>query len=100
MKICDACGKPVAMIGMGGAMLCRQCEPDVRAEMERLRSEGRPVNVMHIAKKIFRDMHGTPGVLQVRDVPVDLRERMDKAAFDQKISLRELVLKALYQYLS
>lgn len=100
MRLCDACGKPGAMIGMGGAMICRQCDPDVKIEMDRLRSEGKPVNVMHIAKRIFRETHGTPGVLQIRDVPTDLRARMDQAAFDKKISLRELVLEAIYKYLA
>lgn len=100
MKICDACGNPVqGGIGMGGALICRQCEPDVRAEMDNLREAGKPVNVMHIAKRMFREMHGTPGVLQIRDVPPDLRAKMDQACLDQKCSLRELVLKAMYTYL-
>ena len=101
MRICDACGKPTpAGIGMGGAYICRQCDPDVKIEMERLRADGKPVNVTHIAKRIFRENYGTGGVLQIRDIPAELQERMDKTAFDAKISLRELILKALYHFLS
>ena len=101
MKICDACGSPAqGGIGMGGALICSKCAPDVRAEMDKLREVGKPVNVMHIAKRLFREIHGTPGVLQIRDVPTDLRDKMDRRALDEKCSLRELGLKAVYQYLA
>lgn len=86
-------------IGRSGALICRQCEHDVKAEMDNLRECGKPVNVMHIAKRIFREMHGVIGVLQIRDVPPNLRVKMDQACIDQKCSLRELVLKAMYNYL-
>lgn len=100
MKICDACGSPTkSEIGMGGAWICRKCDPDVQAEIKRLHGEGKPVNVSHIAKRLFREMHGTPGVLQIRDIPPDLRKQMDQACLDQECTLRELVLKAMYQYI-
>jgi hypothetical protein len=99
MKICDACGKPVnGGISMGGALICRECNYDVITEMEELRAAGKPVNVLHIAKRKFREINGEPGVLQIRDVPAELREQMNRAAFEKKISLRELVLRALYRY--
>jgi hypothetical protein len=97
--ICDACGKAQGgMIGMGGATICRQCDPDVRAEMERLRAEGKSVNVSTIAKKIFREAHSAGGYL-LRDIPEDLWNRAKHRAVDDGDSLRDLLLKALRAYL-
>src|SRR5690606_17635637 len=51
MRTCDACGKPVVGgISMGGATVCRKCEPDIKAEINRLRIEGKPVSVIAIAR--------------------------------------------------
>lgn len=99
MKPCDACGSPKAMIGMGGAILCRQCEPDVKAEMDALRAEGKPVNVLHIAKRMLRETHSAGNYL-LRDIPQDLWTQAQHRAIDEKISLRDLVLKSLHAYLS
>lgn len=83
---------------MGGALICRQCDPDVRAEMDRLRNQGKPVNVMHIAKALFRGTNGGGNYL-LRDVPEDLWQKAKHRAVDDGDSLRDLVLKALYSYL-
>ena len=99
MKICAACGKPAkAMIGMGGVLICRDCDPDIKTEMEKLRAKGKPVNVGHIAKKIFRKTYDA-GKYLLRDIPDDLWQKAKHRAVDDGDSLRDLVLKALITYL-
>ena len=98
MAQCDACGRTKgSMIGMGGATICRQCDPDVQAEMDRLRSEGKPVNVMHIARKMYRETNQTGSYL-LRDIPDDLWKKAQHRAVDDGDSLRDLVLKAIRAY--
>jgi uncharacterized Zn finger protein (UPF0148 family) len=92
-RLCDACGAP-AFISMGGAMLCRACDVDVKEEIDRLRSQGKPVNAMHIARKIFKETHSA-GAYQLRDIPKDLWDAAKHAAIDRGISLRDLILEAL-----
>lgn len=99
MKLCDACGSPNANIGMGGAMICRQCDPEIRAEMDKLRSEGKPVNVMHVAKRLFRETQHDGGNYLLRDVPEELWQRAKHRAVDDGNSLRDLVLLAITKYL-
>lgn len=100
MNLCDACGKPLkGGIGMGAAMLCRDCEPEIRAEMDQLRAAGKPVNVLHIAKRIYRETHSGGNYL-LRDLPEDLWQRVKHRAVDDGDSLRDLILKALHAYLS
>lgn len=95
---CDACGRTGgAMVGMGGALICRQCDPDVRAEMDRLRAEGKPVNVMHIARRIYRETN-CGGDYLLRDIPADLRAKADQKAADEGVSLRDLILSAIERY--
>lgn len=97
MKNCDACGNPKGNIGMGGATICRDCEPDIRKEMEELRENGKPVNVNHIAKRLFRETHSAGNYL-LRDIPDDLWKEAKHKAIDQNISLRELILRAIREY--
>jgi uncharacterized Zn finger protein (UPF0148 family) len=98
MKLCDACGSPKAMIGMGGAILCRTCEPDIRIEMDQLRAAGKPVNVLHIARRIYRETH-SGGDYLLRDIPEELMLRAKHRALDEGGSLRDLILSALHAYL-
>jgi len=98
MKPCDACGRTNgAMIGMGGAMICRQCEPDIRIEMDKRRAEGKPVNVMQIARAKFREEHNAGNYL-LRDIPEDLWKRAKHHAADTGDSLRDIILKSLDSY--
>ncbi|MCU0601270.1 MAG: hypothetical protein MUC33_01255 [Desulfobacterales bacterium] len=83
---------------MGGAILCRDCDPVVRAEMDSLRAEGKTVNTLHIAKRIFRETHSAGNYL-LRDIPDDLWKKAQHRAVDEKISLRDLLLKSLHAYL-
>lgn len=99
MRACDACGRTKgAMIGIGGATICRQCDPDVRAEMDALRADNKPVNVMQIARKIFRETHSAGNYL-LRDIPEELWKRAKHHAADSGDSLRDIILKSLDAYL-
>ena len=98
--ICAACGNEVkGGIGMGGTLLCRGCAEDVRVEMERLRAEGKRVSVPAIAREMYRESHPKTGDYLIRDVPQELWDRAKHRAIDESITLRELLLAALTQYL-
>ena len=79
--------------------VCTGCLPDVQEAIEVIRASGGPVNVKHIARRIYREQYSTGGPLVIRDVPDELRSRMDTYAFKNKVSLRELVLIAVHDYL-
>lgn len=99
MKLCDACNKPViGGVGIGGARLCRNCAPDVKAEIDKLRSQGKPVNAIQIAKRILRETHAGGNYL-LRDIPDELWQKAKHRSVDDGDSLRELILNALYAYL-
>ena len=83
---------------MGGTLLCRQCEPEISAEIDRLRAAGKPVNVAHIAHRIYKETHGGGNYL-LRDVPEDLWQKAKHRAVDDGDSLRDVVLKSLHAYL-
>jgi hypothetical protein len=99
VRNCDACGSPKAQIEMGGASLCHDCDVLVRHEIERLRYEGKPVNVLHIAKRIFRENNSASNYL-LRDIPEELWNKVRHRAVDEGCSLRDLVIKSLNEYLN
>ena len=99
MRTCDACGKHIKSgTGVGRAILCRTCLPDVMAEVERLRAEGKPTDALTIARRVFRETHSAGSYL-LRDIPAELWTAAKHRAVDEGLSLRELILKALQEYL-
>jgi hypothetical protein len=100
-NLCAACGKPLTKggIGLGGTLICRQCEPAVSAEIASIRAQGKPVNAAHIAHRIYKEAHSGGNYL-IRDIPADLWDRAKHRAVDDGVSLRELVLLALESYLN
>ncbi len=98
MRICDACGNPKASNETNKAMLCPDCAVDVKTEIKKLRQEGKPVNALHIAKKLLKENHRLSDI-RIRDIPEDFKKTLQHRATDEGISLRELHLIALYQYL-
>ena len=100
MRTCDACGKPLqGGISMGGALICRECEPDIKSEIDRLHAEGKPVSVIAIARKMFRETHSA-GPYLLRDIPKDLWTAAKHKAIDKGMDLRELILDAIREYIS
>mgnify|MGYP001184538679 CR=1 FL=1 len=100
MRTCDACGKPLkGGISMGGALLCRSCEPGVTAEINRLQAEGKPVNAIAIARSIFRETYSAGNYL-LRDIPEELWTDAKHKAVDKGMDLRELILDAIREYVS
>jgi hypothetical protein len=84
---------------LGGTLICRQCEPEVSAEISSIRAQGKPVNAAHIAHRIYKETHSGGNYL-IRDIPTDLWDRAKHRAVDDGVSLRELVLLALASYLN
>ena len=98
--MCDACGKPIKSgTGVGRAILCRTCLPDVLAEVERRREAGKPTDALSIARQIFRETHSV-GAYLLRDIPAELWLAAKHKAVDEGLSLRELILKALQEYIA
>ena len=83
---------------MGGATLCRSCEPDIKAEINRLQAEGKPVSAIAIARSIFRETHSAGNYL-LRDIPEDLWIAAKHEAMDKGMNLRELILDAIREYI-
>ena len=97
---CDACGKLITGgTGAGRAILCRTCLPDVMGEIERLREAGKPADALTIARRIFRETHSV-GAYLLRDIPAELWIAAKHKAVDEGLSLRELILKALQEYIA
>lgn len=98
MKPCDSCGKPQAYISMGGSVLCRECDPIIRDEMEKLRADGKPVNVLNIARRRYKEEFSGGNYL-LRDYPEELWQAARHRAVDEGLSMRDLILKSLRKYL-
>ena len=97
---CAACGrKTKEMIPTAGVLLCRQCVPDVRVEIDKLRASRKPVNVAHIARRIYRKKHSAGNYL-LRDIPKELWDRAKHRAVDDGGTLRDLILKSVNVYLA
>ena len=100
MRTCDACGTPLkGGIPLGGALVCRICEPDISAEINRLQAEGKPASALAIARNIFRETHSA-GHYLLRDIPDELWTAAKHKAVDKGMNLRELLLEALWEYIS
>jgi len=59
-RVCEACGKDVTSspsVALGGTILCRQCHADILEEIDELRAQGKPVDVMRIARRMYRESH-------------------------------------------
>ena len=84
---------------MGGATVCRSCEPDVKAEIDRLQAAGEPVNAIAVARSIFRETYSAGNYL-LRDIPEELWIAAKHEAIDKGMNLRELILDAVREYVS
>lgn len=99
MKKCEACGTTKNIFGsLGGVMLCKEHHADISAEVEKIRAEGKQVNVMGIARRMFREQYST-GDYILRDIPKELWDGAKHRAIDEGVSLREIVLNAVQAYL-
>ena len=98
MRTCDACGKPIdSGVVIGGATVCRSCEPEVKAEIDRLQAAGKPVSAIAVARSMFRETHAGNYIL--RNIPKDLWIAAKHKAVDKGMSLRELILDAIRKYI-
>lgn len=88
---CSVCGQR-GLISMGGVLLCREHAEDVRIEIDRLRAEGKPVSVVGIARRMYREAMGGTSTYLVKDFPGSLKERAKLRALKDKTNIRELAL--------
>ena len=98
-KICDRCGTPNPTLPMGGAMLCRTCDAEIKPEIEVLREAGKPVNVLQIARKHFKENY-SGGTYMLRDIPKELLNAWKMRAIEDQGNQRDIVLAALSEYLN
>ena len=98
MDNCNCCGASRANVSIGGALLCSTCAEDVRVEMDRLRAEGKPVNALGIARRIWREKYCLASYT-LRNVPIELWRRVKQRALDNDTSARDVILTALEEYL-
>ena len=96
--LCEACGSTNVFVSIGGIMLCRQCEPEINAEIEKLRQQSKPVNVLHIARRRFKAKF-SGGDYLLRDVPAELLTKLKHHAIDNNGSVRDVILAAIIAYL-
>lgn len=78
-------------------MLCKAHMADIEAEVMTLRASGKQVNVMGIARQMFREQYSTGNYI-LRDVPSELWDAAKRKAFNDGVSLRELILEAVQEY--
>lgn len=95
---CAACGTTKKLgPSLGGVLLCNDHYHDISAQVAQLRAEGKQVNVAGIARQMFREQYSTGNYI-LRDIPKELWDTAKHKAFDDGVSLRELVLTAIEKY--
>ena len=95
MRMCDACANTRAY-EVGRAILFA-LPSDLWWRIERLREEG-TTDALAVARQIFRETHSAGSYL-LRDVPEELWTAAKHRAVDEGLNLRELIMKALQEYL-
>lgn len=94
---CEVCGQ-AASISIGGVGLCPAHAEDVRAEIDDLRAQGKQVNAMGIARRMYREANAAGNYL-LRDAPQELMDRAKQRALDDRCTMRDVILAALRSYL-
>lgn len=100
-NFCDACGRLRDCISISDAWICPICESDIRAEINRLaqlQNKKYPINVLALVKQYFLNHHDS-GSYQLRSIPRELKLAVQHQALDEGLTLRELIFKALEEYL-
>ena len=98
MAKCDVCGE-LASVSIGGAALCRLHSADVQAEVDALRSQGRQVNALGIARRMYREANDASNYM-LRDLPAEMMREMKQYALDNGGSVRDVILVAVAQFLA
>lgn len=97
---CDACGTTKHIHGsLGGAVLCKAHYQDILTEVEQLRAQDKQVNVMGIARRIYREINNTGNYI-LRDIPKDLLDAIKIKGAKTGQSMREIIIDAIQTYLT
>jgi len=84
---------------MGGAGVCRACDVEMRPEIDTIRNAGKPVNILQIARKHYKE-NFAGGTYPIRDIPADLERKWKERALKDECNQRDVVLAALIEYLN
>lgn len=96
-KHCAACGRStLGLIRISGTLICRDCEPGIRADMAKIKAAGGTAIAGHVARARLRHNVGAPYML--RDIPGDLWERVKIAGIKEKRPVRDIIIDALNAY--
>lgn len=95
---CEACGKQKVYGQLGGVTLCKEHYTDINETAQKALSQGKQVNIMGIARKMYREQYSTGNYI-LRDIPQELLDKAKHRAIDEGVSLREIILLALEKYL-
>lgn len=96
---CDACGDVPGTLIFSGATLCHDCDILVRETVGIIRGAGRQVNVVGVARKIYRERHNARNYI-LRDIPEELMLEMKKQSIADGVTVRELILKSAREHLA
>jgi hypothetical protein len=98
-KLCDRCGSAdKRQVRAGSATLCPQCNISIQPEIKDLQTAGKPVNILQIARKFFKENHAG-GTYMIRDIPATLEQSWKERAIKDGCNQRDVVLAALVEYL-
>ena len=99
IRFCDACGSPQAASFIGGACLCRKCEPEIMDILRKKHEAGESrVSAIAEARKIFREQYSAKAII-LKDFPAELKRRAQDKAAQQGLSLRDFILEAIHKNL-
>ena len=89
--------KGLEVRGAGAVLVCDSCGKELSAEIERVRSEGKPIRISGIVRRLFKT-HQKTSIYILSDIPGSLwRQARSKALMEGK-TMREVILEALDAY--
>lgn len=98
--ICEVCGEIKDCAPVEGAVVCEACAPEFRQALDKARQSGawgRARDAHFVARSLLRERGGTTQMI-LRDVPAPAYRTLKILAAEQGITMRELVLTALDEY--
>ena len=99
MSTCTVCQKEIpGGIVIGGIIVCRQCEPELRERIDKARAEGQSrISAAKIAREIYSEQFAGSDYL-LRTPPKDLMDAVKHRAVDDGDSIRDIIIRALRAY--
>lgn len=99
--ICEVCGEIKDCAPVEGAVVCEACAPEFRQALDKARNSGawgRARDAHFVARQLLRDRGGMSQML-IRDMPAPAYKAIKVLAIERGVTVRELVLSALAEYI-